>query len=172
MSSQGFPVLTLTDLNGVNCFEVPSYPAAPSVLAKGAPALVSRTLITSAQLLALKTTGVTLIPAAGANTAIAVDTISMHYLFLTTAYTLNAGTLRLFYGPQASALPLCADQAVGLIDQVANRTIPSIALTLPAVQTDANGLNQPITLGNTGAANFSLGVGTLVVTVTYNIVNL
>lgn len=171
MSSQGFPVFALTDSNNVNCFEVPSFPAAPSITAKGGPTLISRTLITSAQLLLLKTTGVSLIPAAGANTVITLDTVSLHYLFLTTAYTLNAGTLRLFYGPQASALPLCADQSVGLIDQAANRTIPSVPLTLIAVQTDANGINQPITLGNTGAANFTLGVGTLVVTCTYNIVN-
>lgn len=171
MSSQGFPVMTLLDSNGVNCLEVPSFPAAPSVLAKGGPTLISRSLITSAQLLALKTTGVNLIPAAGPNTVITLDTVTLHYLFNTTAYTLNAGTLRLFYGPQASALPLCADTSVGLIDQVANRAIPSVPLTLIAVQTDANGVNQPITLGNTGTANFTLGAGTLVVACTYNILN-
>src|SRR5215469_14468470 len=49
--------------------------------------------LTSAQLLALFTTPVTIIPAPGANMYIHVLGVDMHFTFVTTAYTLNSGTL-------------------------------------------------------------------------------
>ncbi len=141
------------------------------ILAKGDLLFFRKLTISSAQLLTLKATPVLLIPVdvvvvPNPNIILVPLSISMHYLFGTTAYTLNAGTLKLYYGPVANAKPLCADQAA-LLTNVANEVNPSIALIAPGVLTEVTGLNMPIYLGNAGAAEFTLGDGSLVVNTTY-----
>ncbi len=136
----------------------------------------SKTQITSAQLLALKATPVLLIPVdivvpPNPNVILIPLSISLHYLFLTAAYTLNAGTLRLYYGPVANAKPLCADQAA-LLTNVASEVNPNVAVSAVGVVTEAQGLNMPIYLGNAGAAEFTVGGGSLVVNVTYGILTI
>src|SRR5215831_10121310 len=59
--------------------------------------------LTSAQLLALKATPVSIIPAPGSGKFINVIGANVYYSFLTAAYTLNAGTLKLYHGPVANA---------------------------------------------------------------------
>lgn len=146
------------------------------VLATGDLLYFANKQITSAQLLALKAAPITIVPVdivvtGNPNIILVPLAISLHYLFVTAAYTLNAGTLRLYYGPVANNKPLCADQAA-LLTNVANEVNPIIAITAPGVLTEAQGLNMPIILGNAGAAEFTLGAGSLIVNVAYGIYNI
>lgn len=126
--------------------------------------------LTSAQLLALKATPITIVAAPGAGLMIQVDALSFYYKFGATGYTLNAGTLKLFMGPAANAKALCASQATGLIDQAANRAVPFVALLNPGALTDAQALNVDLVVANDGAAEFTLGDGTVDVIVAYSVV--
>lgn len=133
------------------------------------PALTRRVVLTSAQLLALRATPQIVIPAPGVGFVIEVETVMLRYVFNSVAYTLNAGTIRAFYGPVANAVPLFANAAVGLIDQAANRSNVGLLALATGNLTDALGLNQPIFIANDGAAEFTLGNGTLQVTLVYTI---
>jgi hypothetical protein len=139
--------------------------------AAGASATFRRVLlnITATQLKAIKATPLTVVAAPGAGLALMPTMIAYYYRFLTTAFTLNAGALRLFQGPVANAIPIHADVAAGTIDQAANRTVlcPPILKQGPA--SDANLVNQPITIANDGAAEFTLGLGSLDVVLIYGI---
>lgn len=128
--------------------------------------------ITAAQLKALRATAIQIIIAPPANQA-SGRSYFVHQVFLkinfgTTAYTLNAGTLKLFVGAVANALPITADLATILTSTASKITgnIPTIAY---GPDTLANTTNQAILLGNGGAAEFTLGDGTLDVTVLYGI---
>lgn len=138
------------------------------------PSLIARVLLTSAQLLALKTTPIQLLPNPGANQVIYVEEITLRYLFLTAAYTLNAGTFKLFLGAVANAKAISADQSA-ILTAVANGSVIGIT-GLPAGSaatplTDAQALGQSVFAGNDGAANYTVGAGTLEVVLTYAIVN-
>jgi hypothetical protein len=132
---------------------------------------LTKVSVTSAQLLALKATPVVLLPAPGAGKAIQLLGAAFHYNFLTGAYTLNAGTLKAYLGAVASAKPLTIDVAAGLIDQVANRAWEVPILSTGAL-TDAQGVNVDVELGNAGAAEFTVGAGTLDVYLSYTIITL
>lgn len=131
---------------------------------------ILQTRLTAAQLLALKTTAIAIVPATlvNANEAIWVDNITLKYNFLTTAYTLNAGTLKIFYGPVANAQALSADLSAAFLTAAASRIIPNIPFLKIGPDTVANMTGQGIFLGNDGAANYTLGDATLDVTVTYS----
>src|SRR5271166_3297864 len=62
--------------------------------------------ITSAQLLALKGADLQIVEAPGKGYAICLENVALRINFKTAAYTLNAGTLKLYQGPSANALPL------------------------------------------------------------------
>lgn len=130
---------------------------------------VLQTRVTAAQLLALKTTPVTLIPASliNPNESIWIDNIAMRYNFNTTAYTLNAGTLKVFYGAVANGNALTADLTTNFLTAAATRIIPIIPFLKIGPDTVANMLDVPIMLGNDGAANYTLGDAVLDVTITY-----
>jgi hypothetical protein len=176
------PVLSLLDQNGIDSiFNVNSdgsvtvpQVAAPITTPNGVGTLpiVSRTLITSAQLLALKTTPIQLTPTPATGFIIQLENITLRYVFATAAYTLNAGTLKVFQGPVANAKALVADQAA-LLTAVANGNIigiPALAGgTAASPLTDAQALAQPLFLGNDGGANYTVGAGTLEVVLTYDI---
>lgn len=123
--------------------------------------------LTSAQLLALKTTPIQLIPAPGGNglQSYWFDSVTIKYNFGTTPYTLNAGTLKVFYGPVANAHPITAD-AAAILTQGQNR-ITTNTPTLVVSDVTANILNQPIFMGNDGGANYTLGDGTIDITVMF-----
>lgn len=127
------------------------------------------TNVTSAQLKALRATSVELVAAPGTGLIITPVNVVYRYNFLTTTYTLNAGTLRTFYGPVANNIPMHADVAGGLIDAAANRNIPFVPMIKQGPVTDATSLNMPIQLGNDGAAEYTLGLGSLDVLVIYGI---
>lgn len=128
--------------------------------------------LTAAQLNALKTTPVVISVAPGvaqqnAGRSYYIYNITLKLNFGTTAFTLNAGTLKLFYGVVANAHPLTADLSAILL-----RTSSGATINIPTlVVTDsiANALNQALILGNDGGANYTLGDSTLDVTVQYGI---
>jgi hypothetical protein len=130
---------------------------------------VAQLRLTAAQLNALKTTPIQLIPAPAGNNlqVIWIDNIQLKYNFATTAYTLNAGTLKLFYGPVANAHPLTPDLSA-ILTAVASRISASMPQATAILDTLANMLNQAIFLGNDGAANYTLGDATLDVTISFS----
>lgn len=177
------PVWQLLDLNGTVTAALNTNGSTPSTVgppgtAYGVSGFLSKVkvLISAAQLKALKATPLSLIPApgvvAGGGRIIGVANVAFRYLFGTTAYTLNAGTIKLFYGPVANAKPLTASVAAGLVDQVVNSTIVSQPLVAAGVLTDAQAFNVDIELGNDGAAELTLGDGTLEVVIGYKIMAL
>lgn len=129
----------------------------------------AQVLVTSAQLLALKTTPVNIIPA-GVQTGevIMVDYAAMTYTFKTTAYTLNAGTLKLFYGTVANGHPLTADLSTNFLTAAASRVQFAFISQDIILDTIANMCQQGIYIGNDGTANYTLGDATLTVTVLYS----
>lgn len=126
-------------------------------------------VLTAAQLKALKATPISIIAAPGSGKFIQVMSCSVRYTFLTTAFTLNAGTLKLYHGPVANAKPLTADLASGIIDQTANTSDLDVPILATGALTDAQALNVDIEVGNAGAAEFTLGLGSVEFFVQYQI---
>jgi hypothetical protein len=126
-------------------------------------------IVTSAQLLALHTTPVTILAAGlqlGEVTVVRSVSLSLNWASGGTAYTLNAGTLKLYYGPLANAWPLTADLSTILSATAIEKTVcPAILTTGPDIV--ANMCQQPLLLGNS-VANYTLGTSTLTVTVEYS----
>ena len=136
--------------------------------------------VTSAQLLALHTTAVAIIPPASSvpnvlgtpnfvnsNETIWLENVLMKYTFGTVAYTTTGGTLRLFYGPSTNAHPLIADVSAGFINATASRIIGFVPLLINGPDTIVNMTGQGIFLFNDGTANYTLGDGVLDVTIVY-----
>ena len=124
-------------------------------------------MLTSAQLLALNTTPITLIPAAGAGNMISIVNATLEYNFVATPYTVPGGTqLQLF----VNTLEVGTDiAAAGLVDQGANTVASTTAANQTTGTAAATLANQPLTITNS-IGNFTLGDGTLTVTVYYNII--
>lgn len=162
---QGGDVIATINNNG-------SSTIAPGAAGVGVFGLQSKTILTSAQLLAIKGTPQTLIPAAGPGTVIVVNQVTFRYLFGGTAFTLNAGTLKIFEGPPANAKAVTPSVATGLIDQAVNMSNLGVPATASGNLTDAQAVNVGITIANDGAAEFTLGNGTLEVITDYLIFNL
>lgn len=128
---------------------------------------VAQVQVTSAQLKALATTAIQIVPAPViTGEAITVRSICLGLNFLTAAYTLNTGTLKLFYGPVANALALTGDESA-ILTQTANAKIIGIPPLAIGPDTNAHTTNQPIMLGN-DSSNYTVGAGTLTVTVEYS----
>lgn len=115
--------------------------------------------LTSAMLLALKATPQIVIPPFGLAIGIHVLGAAFRYNFATTAYTLNAGTLRLFQG--AVAVPVIASVAAGLIDQAANKDLLDVPIISSGAQNPVALENVNLIVANDGAAEFTLGDGTV-----------
>jgi hypothetical protein len=78
--------------------------------------------------------------------------------------------MRVSYGPATNTVYACADQSA-ILGGTANAVLVNIAVSAIASQTDAVGLAQNLYLVNPGT-NFTVGGGSLVVGITYNIVTL
>lgn len=122
--------------------------------------------VTSALLLALKGADVQLVPAPPLGYAIDVIDISLRINFGGTAYTLNAGTLIPYLGPSANGVPLTADLSAILTQGATSDNIGIPALAT-GVKTQALTEAQGVFLGNQGAAQYTLGNGTLDVVISY-----
>jgi hypothetical protein len=135
--------------------------------------------LTAAQILALATTPIQLIPdpsaqevtagvGFGKGTAILVKSVSLslNWLAGNTAYT-SAGTLKLYYGPVANALPLTADQNA-ILTQTAIADTIGVAILPLGVQLQAVIENLPILIAM--SANPTLGNSTLNVVVEYEVI--
>lgn len=106
----------------------------------------------------------------GPGLAYRVHSLALRYNFKTTDYTINGGTLKLYHGPSANAIPLTADLSA-ILTQGHNADNIDIALLATGVQTQANIENQPIVI-SVGTASFTLGDGTLDVIVEYTVVQM
>lgn len=128
---------------------------------------VAQVQLTSAQLLALKTTAIQVTPTPAPNQSLWVDCVAAIRLdFNTTAYTLNAGNLEFFYGPPANAHPITVDLSA-ILTAAGSRISTNIPILVVAPDTFANIQGQPIFIGNTGTANYTLGNSTLTVTLMF-----
>lgn len=124
--------------------------------------------LSSAQLLALQTTAVTLVQAPGTSYALVPDSISAQYKFNTTAYTIanadNAFQIE-YVGKTTNLVKVLA---TGLVDQ----TVNEITTVWPAVagqdlaQTNEANLGLEVKLTGTTPA-LTLGDGTVTLTLRY-----
>lgn len=129
---------------------------------------IAQIQILANQLNALKTTPRQIIAApTNVGECIIVESICLNIQFGTTAYTLNAGTLKLFYGVVANAHPIIADQSA-ILTRTSSGAIVNLPPTAIASDSYANSMQQAIFVGNDGAANYTLGDGLLTVTVIFN----
>jgi hypothetical protein len=166
------PVVQYVDENGETIFSMNNTGATPTTAGAGpvaGPVSKVKFTLTSAQLLALRATPVTILPAPGASRYYHVIGVTGRYLFGGVAYTLNAGTLKLFMGPVASAKALTADMSA-LLTQGTNATTIGQAVLGLATLTDAQALNVALQAGNDGAAEFTLGTGTVEFIVEFEVV--
>lgn len=126
---------------------------------------VAQTRLTSAQLLALHTTPIALTPTPLVGQSLYVYSITAKLTFNTTAYTLNAGDLKVFYGPVGNAHPITADLS-SLLTQIASKAIVNIPTLVVAVDTLANTTGVPLYAGN-DVANYTLGDGVVDITIVF-----
>lgn len=122
--------------------------------------------VTKAQLLALKGADILIAPKPGVGLVIDAQTVSVRINFVSPAYTLNAGTLILYQGPSANAIPLTSDLSAILTQTATSDNVGNVALAT-GIKVQANIENQGLYLGNTGTAQFTLGGGSLDIIVTY-----
>jgi hypothetical protein len=132
---------------------------------------ILRANITSAQLKALKATPQVLLPAPGAGLAYVVEEVSLRCNYIATAYTLNAGTLIIYQGPVANAIPLTADMSAVLTPAAVTDIVGQPTIS-PGAKSQAQSENVAITIANAGAAEFTLGDGSLNVILTYGVVQM
>lgn len=124
---------------------------------------IQRTL-TAADLLALQTTPITLLPAPGAGKRYAPFALFAYYTFGTLPYTLNGATFILVY---IGTTPLVYSPLVGTLDQVTNRISAGPIETTP--QTAVGATNVPLQVTHNGPAQLTLGDGTLLLVLYYAI---
>jgi hypothetical protein len=127
----------------------------------------AQTRLTSAQLLSLKTTPIVVTPSPTiTGEALFLHGLMLKYNFNTTAYTLNGGTFKLYYGPVANGHAITADLSTGFLTATSNHVSANIQ-TLVASDVTANIINLPLYAVNDGAANYTLGDATVDVTVLF-----
>lgn len=128
-------------------------------------------VLTSAQLLGLKDTPVTLIPARGPNTVIMVSNGYVKYNYKGTVYTVPVGTtlqLRINgINLLGTAIP-----GTGVLDQTQNTVSMGLTLTNPLTNSLSTLTNKALTIYNTNATNLSVGNGTLEIGLFYNVLTL
>jgi len=128
------------------------------------------TAVSSAEILALFTTAKTIVAGGGANTTIVPLACEIHYIYSTTAYTINGSTnLQLKYVDKNGVACSGTIATTGFIDQAAdmyvNLICPAGAFASTAM-TAAQCVNTAVAL-TCATANPTLGVGTLRVKLIY-----
>jgi hypothetical protein len=126
--------------------------------------------VTSAQLKALFTTPVQLLPAPGSGLAYEVIALTSHYRYGTTAYTVGSfgGVRLIFNGGSTGNYYWFVCAATGFVDQTSDQFQQGFANS--SGQAAAIQVNQPLLLAG-DTANPTLGDGTLTLTVDYKIIN-
>lgn len=125
--------------------------------------LTSQVSLSSAQILALNATPVTLVAAPGAGKIICVDRITLKMVTTATAYA-NGGALEFRY-TDASGAKVTADIAAAVVTAGAGTSYTSVAGVTTSL---TNVANAPIVIDN-ATAPFITGTGTAVVTIQYQI---
>jgi len=147
--------------------ETKGNPKGDQIISEGTQ--IAAVTLTSAQLLALKGNDVQIVPACPAGYINVMEAVTLRINFGGTAYTLNAGTLIPYLGPSANGVPLTAD-----LSTILTQGATSDNVGVPALATGVKAQNlieaQGIYLGNQGAAQYTLGNGTLDVIIEYVIV--
>lgn len=133
---------------------------------------VATITLSSAQLLALQSNPVQLLPPPGVNSAIIVWKAVFQYRFGTVAYNLANGG-RLCIGPAGNeeASAFLQKDPVGLLDMVKNTVGWEVASRLSSYQNNFN--NVAVNIAQAPALlNWTAGDGTLVLTIFYSVVTL
>ena len=123
--------------------------------------------VTSPELLALRATPKTLVPAPGAG-YIAMFVEALILLDAGTAYVEAGDNLAIRYAGTTGLIVSEAIETTGFIDQAGDMATRARA-KLDPIGTKAQYENQPLVLHNTGAAEFTTGTGTLRVKISYQI---
>jgi hypothetical protein len=134
----------------------------------GAVLSVATLTLTSAQIKALHGTPLTIIAAPGANRVIVSFQVFLQYKFVTTAYVVPSGAnIDIgFSGEDAESIQV---PAAGLIDQTAN-TVAVVSST--SVMPQSAAANVALQIDNDNVTEFTVGDGTLVITVWYFVLTL
>lgn len=148
--------------------------AAPALT--NAPYLVKIFTLTSAQILAIGTTPVAILPAPGANETYVVLGSLAECRFNSTKYTISGlGTIALLFGnAYASNITtwIVSNNMTGFIDQTNNtytQGIPPATSSMTNPLAESVVVNQPLNI--LGDGNPTLGNGTITITLYYTIVN-
>jgi len=168
------PVIVGASIDATSTVTAPADGDNSAALASTSYVAVKRkqVVLTTAQLLAIQTTAINIVPAPGAGFLLVPLQLVAQYKFGATAYTLanadNAFRLQ-FTGKTVS---LASFLAVGLVDQVVNEVgwvIPVTPITAIAQTNAANlGLELKLAIGTTPA--LTLGDGSLTITLEYAVV--
>jgi hypothetical protein len=133
------------------------------------PNQYQKVIITTAQLLALNGAPVIIAPAGGPGTILVPDGLTARYIAGNTGFTIGVAVLKLYIGSIAAGHALTASFATGLVDQTVNKNLPFISIISPTtIDTDANYLNQPLSIGNDNATQLTLGNGALEILLEYS----
>jgi hypothetical protein len=130
--------------------------------------------VTSAQLLALHTTPITILAAAPAGMAYVIDKAICNYIYLTAGYTGTGSNLELetWDGTHATVLQTLAD---AILDVGAFNAVGVFTDNQPTNITELHSsymIAQPVRLVTTKAGNYTVGAGSIVLTVFYRLVPL
>jgi hypothetical protein len=146
--------------------------AAIAALQDASAGLSATVTLTTAQILALLTTPITLVPAPGAGKAIVLRHVFLEYLPVSIIYSFNPGTGQLVIGTvaqiTASQQPFAASPA-GLLDQSVKSVLQKLPNTFIA-QPSTNVDNGALVIQEQNSA-FTAGNGQLKVTVFYSVVS-
>lgn len=134
----------------------------------GATFCTREVTVTSAQLLALRATPVTIVPAPGAG-KVAEFVGGLAIADNGTAYVVGTNDIALRYKDDSGDLISQTVDTAGLLDQTSDIMTTLLPVTADSKTPKADCENQPIVLHNTGAGELTTGTGVLRVKVTYRI---
>lgn len=145
-----------------------SYPNPTVAKINGFGFSVASVTLSSAQVLAIFTTPITVVAAPGAGLMVLPTAALFNYTFVSTAYTDGGGSLFLYYGSNAGTAATSSMATSGFW------TLTHSAATQSTIINHSNAAvtalaNQPLVLQQ-NTANPTLGNGTLTVTVAYAVV--
>jgi|HubBroStandDraft_1064217.scaffolds.fasta_scaffold109017_2 hypothetical protein len=152
-----FDVLRLADLGGS------SFPPLASFSAQ--------VTVTTAELLALHTTPITILTAPATGLVIVIDKATCNYIYATAAYTGTGSNLELetWDGTHATVLQTLADTLLAQTFNAVGVFADNQATNIVDVHSSYL-IAQPVRLVTTKAANYTVGAGSVVITVWYHLI--